>query len=287
MSELKSFEILGQLTLDEGKGGLARAVVSTPWSRAEIYLHGAHVTAFQKNGEPPLLFLSEAAEFAPGRPIRGGVPVIFPWFGPRDPLPAHGFARSTAWDLVETSALESGAVSLRLRLPGTDACVVEFLVTVGETLDMELSIRNTGSAEATFETCLHTYFQISAIDAISISGLGACVFHDKVAAITTTEVEEPLRIAGEVDRVYPGSTAALEIHDPGFRRTIHVGKSGSSSTVVWNPWIEKSSRLPDFGNEEYLQMVCVESGNIGDDAIVLPPGELAVLTVTLASKTAE
>jgi glucose-6-phosphate 1-epimerase len=286
MTDLKAYELPGRLTFDEGNGGLPRALVSTPWSRAEIYLQGAHVTGFQKTGEPPLLFLSGSAEFAQGKPIRGGVPVIFPWFGPREALPAHGFARTATWHVVESSVLDDGAVSLRLRLPGTGDCEVEFFVTVGETLIMELSVRNTADKEFAFETCLHSYFQISAIDAISISGLENGRYFDKVAGTTTVEGPAPLRIAGEVDRVYSGTSAAVEIRDPGFQRMIHVGKSGSRSTVVWNPWVEKSKSLSDFGDEDYRQMVCVESGNIGEDAVLLPPGEVARLTVTISSEAA-
>lgn len=284
MSPFKRFEIPGHVIFNEGKGGLPRALVTSRWSTAEIYLHGAHVTGFQKTGETPLLFLSEFGEFGRGKPIRGGVPVIFPWFGPRKQLPAHGFARTISWDLLESSLLDDGSVRLSFLLPSIGSYEVEFVVTVGETLIMELRVRNTGRLVANFESCLHTYFQVSSIDAISITGLEGARFFDKVANTTSVEGPTPLRIGEEVDRVYPGTTETVEILDPGHQRKIRIDKTGSKSAVVWNPWIEKSKRLPDFGDADYLQMVCVESGNIGEDAVILPPGEVAVLTVQIASE---
>lgn len=270
------------VTFAEGQGGLPKVLIETPWSSAEIYLHGAHVTHFQKNGETPLLFLSQASEFLAGKPIRGGVPIIFPWFGPREGLPSHGFARTAEWDLTARSVQPDGSVKLYFRLPTT--IDVEYCVTVGETLEMELRVRNTGEADYPFESCLHTYFQISAIDTIAITGLVGVTYLDKVTGATTVESISPIHIASEVDRVYQDTTTAVEIRDPGLQRRIRVEKSGSNSTVVWNPWIDKSQRMADFGDDEYLQMVCVESGNIAANKITLAPGELAVMKVVVISE---
>lgn len=277
-------EIPGSLTLVEGGGGLRKFLVETPHSIAEVYLHGAHVTRFEKKGEPPLLFMSEASEFNPEKPIRGGIPVIFPWFGPREGLPAHGYARAVEWHAEETLLLPDGSVSLRFRLPRLWRFDVEYLVTVGEKLTLELIVSNTDDVAADFETCLHTYFQVSDIDSISLTGLSNSEFLDKLTGEYQIESGPELQISGEVDRVYHRTTETVEIHDPGYQRKIRVEKSGSNSTVVWNPWIEKSIRMPDFGDTEYLRMVCVESGNVGLDKITLPPGEKSSLKVVLSSE---
>jgi D-hexose-6-phosphate mutarotase len=283
MSAPNSLEIPGHVRLTEGNGGLTKAVIETRWSSAVIYLHGAHVTGFQKKGEPPLLFMSGSSQFQASAPIRGGIPVIFPWFGPREGLPAHGFARAVAWDLVETALLDDGRAKLRFRLPPIDFYQVDYTVTVGETLSLELLVTNHADRDAIFETCLHTYFQISSINHISITGLTNTGFLDKVENAESLETSPSIRIASEVDRVYFDTTATVGIEDPGFGRTIRVEKSGSNSTVVWNPWIDKSQRMPDFGDDEYPQMVCVESGNVGKNHITLPSGETAVLKVELSS----
>jgi len=285
MSNSSNLEIPGHVSMSEGEGGLPKLVINSRWSSAEIYLHGAHVTRFQKNGEEPLLFMSAASEFAAGKPIRGGVPIIFPWFGGREGLPAHGFVRTMTWDLKEATLLPDGAVKLRFSLPAVESFAVEFLVTVAESLTMELVVTNTAAQDSTFETCYHTYFQVSAIDAISITGLSGASYVDKLANTTATETSAPIRFAAETERVYSDTTAAVEILDPGFGRKIRIDTEGSHNTVVWNPWIEKSKRMPDFGDDEYLQMVCVESGNIANNKITLQTGKRTVLKVEVSSES--
>lgn len=277
-----SLEIPDHLALLPGNGGLEKVRIDTRWSSAEIYLHGAHVTHFQKAREPPLLFLSESSEFAADRPIRGGVPIIFPWFGAREGHAAHGFARVTKWDLQETALLPDGAVRLAFRLPN-DSFQVAFIVTVGESLTMELMVQNTAESVATVETCLHTYFEIGDIDQVSVTGLAGTRYLDKVAGTTVTEGPQPIRISSEVDRVYLDTLVPVLIADAANHRSIRVAKSGSRSTVVWNPWIEKSARMPDFGDDEYRRMLCVESGNVVDNKLTLGPGESAAMTVEITS----
>jgi len=275
------FEIPGSVSLLTGKGGLPLIRVESANSTAEIYPLGAHITRFQRRNEPPLLFMSDASEFEVGKPIRGGVPVIFPWFGPRDGMPAHGFARSAVWDIRASQVLADGSVMIHFRLPTEDPFEVDYIVTVGDTLTMELTVTNTGSSDFNFESCLHTYFQIGDIHQISVTGLNGIRFLDSLIGKESTETAEAIRFTSEVDRVYQNTSDDVEIHDPALRRIIRVRKSGSKSTVVWNPWIAKSQRMPDFRDDEYLQMVCVESGNVKENAVVLRSGETSVLKVEI------
>ncbi len=269
------------------------AQVTTAWSSAEIYLQGAHVTRFQKKGEAPLLFVSQCSRFEEGQPIRGGIPIVFPWFGPREGLPQHGFARIKTWDLRAVMPAANGSVSLRFRLPDCPEAgtwppfTADYTVTIDAALTCALEVTNNSDAETfTFENCLHTYFEVSDISAISLRGLKGAVFTDKVAGYAPgVENAEALRITSEVDRVYLSTAAPVEIVDPQLRRSIQVEKEGSASTVVWNPWIAKSQQMPDFGNEEYLRMVCVESGNVALNQITLPPGETARLAVRLTTRS--
>ncbi len=281
---MKEHEIPGHVTLLEGRGLLTKVAVETAWSTAEIYLHGAHVTHFQKNGEPPLLFMSEASRFQADQPIRGGVPLIFPWFGGREGFPGHGLIRTAEWTLEETSVFGGGKVMLRFRLPPIDSMDLEYVVRVGETLSMELSVTHTGTGDAVFETCMHTYFQIGAIDTLAITGLKGAPYIDQLQPGDFVETADAIRISSEVDRIYYNTTAPVEIIDPTLRRKIRVSKSGSHSTVVWNPWIAKSKAMPDIGDDEYPHMVCVESGNVGPDKITLCSASRAILKVELSSE---
>jgi glucose-6-phosphate 1-epimerase len=292
-NSLRKYEISGHIAIGSDNGGLPKINITTKASTAEIYLHGAHVTGFQKNGEPPLLFMSTKSHFAAGQPIRGGVPICFPWFGNRDGEPSHGFARITEWQLVKTAATPDGAVTLTFALPqipGRDAWKslrTEFIITVADTLTMELIAAN-DSCDGTFEieNCLHTYFHVGDIDAVSISGLQSAPFDDFAAGANGArkmENDPVLRITKETNRVYPNNASTVEIRDERLKRTIRVEKFNSQSTVVWNPWT--TQKLPDdFDPPEHKQMVCVESGNVKQNKISLEPGKSAALKVVLRSQ---
>jgi glucose-6-phosphate 1-epimerase len=290
---MKQHEISGRVAIMAGNGGLPKIVVTTKFSNAEIYLHGAHITGFQKNGEPPLIFMSAKSYFAPDKAIRGGVPICFPWFGNRDGEPSHGFARITEWQLVKASAAASDdAVTLQFALPeilGREAWEnlrTEFVVTVSETLTMELIATNDGCDETLeIENCLHTYFHVGDIGEVSINGLHGAHYLDNAAGGNgelKTQAESPLRIAKETNRLYLDTTSTVEIRDENLGRVICVEKSGSHSTVVWNPWT--TQKLPDdFDPAEHKHMVCVESGNVKQNKISLAPGKTSALKVILSS----
>ena len=290
---LRKLEIPGRTTFATGNGGLPKINITTPRSAAEIYLHGAHVTHFQKTGERPLLFLSARSQFVPGQSIRGGVPICFPWFGPRENAGVHGFARITAWSLEATASLPDGGVTLRFRLPPTDAGSAwppfdaAFAVTVTDRLTMELATANRSpDRPLEFENCLHTYFAVGDISAVSLAGLETKLFDDFAHGAGGVRKEgdpSPLRITQETNRVYFDHAGAVEIHDDVLRRTIRVVKENSSSTVVWNPWT--TQKLPDdFDPAEYRRMVCVESGNVKQNKLMLPPGQTITLKVVLSSQ---
>jgi glucose-6-phosphate 1-epimerase len=283
---------LGRVTFLDGQNEMPMLEVTTPWSTAELYLHGAHVTQFKKQDEAPLLFMSQCSRFEAERPIRGGVPVIFPWFGPREGLSQHGFARLKPWDLKEVVSAPDGSVSVRLQLPDCPeasafpAFTLEYLVTVNQWLSLSLRVTNNSPQdEFTFDDCLHTYFEVGDATAISITGLKGVSYLDHVAGHTPkTETDEAIRIASEVDRMYLNTTDAVQILDPRLGRKVLIEKQCSASTVVWNPWIAKAHQMPDFGNDEYERMVCVESGNVGPNRRTLAPGQSSMLTVKLSSQ---
>jgi len=289
------FGIPGHMNVVKGQGGLPMLRVDTEWSSAEIYLHGAHVTRFQKKNESPLLWLSQESKFDDRSAIRGGIPVVFPWFGPREGLGQHGFARVKTWELKEFAPAPDGSVSLRFRLPDCPEASAfgpfnaDYIVTVSDSLKLELVVTNKSRTdEFVFENCLHTYFEIGDICTVSISGLKGATYLDKVANfVEKTETNEAIHINSEVDRIYLNTQGAIEISDGRLGRKIRVEKQSSLSTVIWNPWIAKAQQMPDFGNEEYERMVCVESGNVGSNQIRLPPGETSRLTVKLTSGPAQ
>jgi glucose-6-phosphate 1-epimerase len=280
----------GIICLERGRGGLRRVVVITDAAAGEVYLHGAHVTHYQpRSVEHPVLFLSSESRFEPGEPIRGGVPICFPWFGPKAGdanAPMHGFARTREWSLVSTKRIDDRSAAVTLELRSDDETrrqwphdfVARYMVTVGPVLEMALEVTNTSrGGPFTFQEALHTYFSVADARQVSISGLQNTRYFDKVAEAEETQGAEPIRFTGETDRVYQDTTTNCVIDDPVWRRRLITEKAGSRTTVVWNPWIEKAKQLPDFGDEEWRSMACVETANAGSTPVVLNPGESHVI----------
>jgi glucose-6-phosphate 1-epimerase len=289
MQNLRQFEKPGVVEVRQGAGGLAKLVVTTRRSCGEIYLQGAQVTGFAQTGAHPLLFVSQGSRFAPGKAIRGGFPIWFPWFGARAGNVAHGVARITEWDLVAVSADPEDGAIIRLRLPqerltGSWAGLrAECQLTLAGSLEVELLVVNASDEEVIeFESCLHTYFAVSDIEAVALTGLKDAQYIDHLKTEELcTQSTEWLQIHSQTDRTYVHTTSTVEIQDPGYGRSIRVEKQGSASTVVWNPWTTQV--LADLGPGEYRRLVCVESGNVGLDRISLPPKETARLQVRIES----
>jgi glucose-6-phosphate 1-epimerase len=283
---------LGRVNFLDGQNDMPMLEVVTPWSQAEIYLHGAHVTQFRKKDDAPLLFLSQCSRFEAERPIRGGIPIIFPWFGPREGMGQHGFARVKDWELKEVVCLPDGSVGVQFHLPDCAEASAyppfsaDYRVTVNQALTLALNVKNESQEdEFELENCLHTYFEVGDVTAISVTGLKGVTYLDQVAGFAQkVETNEAIRFASEVDRMYLNTPDTVEIHDPRLGRKVLIEKRGSVSTVVWNPWIAKAHQMPDFGNDEYERMVCVESGNVGPNGLKLAPGQTATLTVKLSSQ---
>jgi glucose-6-phosphate 1-epimerase len=287
------FDIPDALRLESAPGGLAHATISTLAAEASIYLQGAHVAHWTPRGQRPVLFLSPRSLFVTGKAIRGGVPIIFPWFGARSdgkPGPQHGFARTTDWTLEETRLRDDGGVEIALALHpsdttrglGYDAFETRLRVTIGRELEMQMETHNTASEPVTYEQAFHSYFAIGDIRQVSVSGLEGTTYIDKTDGFKHKKLgNEPLRIAKETDQVHLNTEATCVIQDPAWQRRIIIGKAGSHSTVVWNPWIEKTKELSDMEPDGWRGMLCVETANASDNALHLEPGGSHILAVSI------
>lgn len=286
------------VTFVPGPGGLVFVEVDNRHARARLCLQGAQLTHWQPHDQAhPVLWLSAAARYIPGKAIRGGIPVCWPWFGaatagaaaPTPTGPAHGFVRTQAWQFDGAQALADGATRLSLSVADNAetralwpaAFALELRVTVGRALDLELVSRNTGAVSLRISEALHTYFRVGDIGAVTVHGLAGAGYFDAAAAAAGepapherpagSPASDPIGFAGEVDRVYD-HRGPCRIDDPRLGRRIHVATSGSASTVVWNPWDAKAVRLGDLGEHGWREMVCVESGNARAHGVHLAPG---------------
>jgi len=283
------FTIPGVLAFSQTEQGLIRANITTPACTAEFYLQGAQITQWQPTGQQPVLFLSERSFFTSSKAIRGGIPIIFPWFGtrtatpddPRTDGPSHGFARISEWTLA-FAALAGDDLHLTLTLGasdtsrslGYDQFALAYEITLGVELNVKLTVTNQGSKPLHFEEAFHTYFSIGDSQQVSIIGLSDTEYLDKIDDFKRKRQTDPLlKLTGETDRPYLDTLVPVNIDDPVLRRRITVDKAESKSTVVWNPWSTLTATLPDMSPDCWLTMVCIETANVATNAITLASGE--------------
>ena len=284
----------GHLEFAEGKGGLTVITVDNQYASATISLYGAHVLSFQPKGEKELLWMSENSFFEAGKPIRGGIPVCFPWFGPHaddSTKPQHGFARLLEWEVTETATMENGATLIRLSLHHSVATIplwphafsAVLAIIVGESLDVKLSVTNSGPVNLEYSDALHTYLNVSDISKINIDGLGNTSYNNGVTRDLKIQEEGLLAIDKETNRRYINHSEDCIISDSGFNRKIRVSKTGSKVTVVWNPGADIAKTIPDMADDGYKTFVCVEAVNLYPDIdlVKLAPGESFSMSTTV------
>ncbi len=276
------------------RGGLRFIAIANDQATATLCVQGAHLTHWQPRAEAePVLFLAEKVRYLRGKPIRGGIPLCWPWFGPSGidkSLPSHGFARNLDWLPGEQVLLASGATRLSLRLVDSEATralwphrfSLEYSITVGTELDVELRTTNTGEAPFVISEALHTYFRIGDIAAVEVRGLAGTEYHDSAAGGVLRREPGAIAFDGEVDRVFVDTEANCTLVDAQLGRRIEIGKLGSRSTVIWNPGEHKAAQFADLGADPatrlgWRQMVCVETANALRNAIELAPGATAVI----------
>ncbi|GGG67570.1 D-hexose-6-phosphate mutarotase [Edaphobacter dinghuensis] len=287
------FAIPGVLAFHQTPSGLIYADVTTPHATATIYLQGAHLTAWQPAGEQPVLFLSRKSDFEQGKPIRGGAPIAFPWFANRHDGkagPSHGFARIQDWtlafaalageDLHLTFTLAPTAMSREL---GFDNFRLAYRLVIGRTLTMQLAVANDAATPLVFEEALHTYYAVDDIHEVTVTGLEPTPFIDKTDAMREKPAAHaPLSFTGPTDRVYQNTAVTCVLHDGAGRRRITVAKTNSNTTVVFNPW----KAMADMGEDEWHEMLCVETVNAAANTVTLAPGEThAMQAVVSVEKT--
>lgn len=266
-------------------GSLPRLSISNARATSEVYFQGAHITAWRPaHARSAVLWTSRRSLFEPGKAIRGGVPICFPWFGANEQAPSapiHGFARIRPWTLVAAEEAASGTVTLEMELAGEALSphwphrfALRYRIAIGTDLRMELDVHNSGAAPFAFEEALHTYVAVKDVRGVTLTGLEGIDYLDKVAGFERrAQGAEPVRFTGETDRIYIDTRAACVLRDPERRRELTISKTGSDATVLWNPWINKARAMPDFGDEEWPEMVCVETCNANVHARTLAPGE--------------
>ncbi len=248
---------------------------------------GAQVLSWHREGRD-VLWTASQPEYAPEKPVRGGIPVVFPWFGDHtdDALPAHGFARTLEWTLSEaapdTSITLSCGDNEKTRTLWPHAFGMSLRIALDDGLLLTWTIENTGPTAWSCEQALHTYYSVGDIHSASLEGLEGVSWTEHARAPEPEwDPDAPIRFRAETDRVFQGVPPVLRILAPALRRTIEITAAEARSCIVWNPWPEKTARLSQMAPDDWERFVCVESANVKERAIRIEPGERHVFSMRI------
>ena len=280
--------------------------INNEQATATVFIQGAQVTHFQPRNAAPILWSSDHCQYRTGQPIRGGIPICWPWFGDLDRNPTavqqhvqtdsvappnHGFVRNQDWQCDEISIVDADTTRVVFSLAISDndeplwphACDLKLIITISSELTVDLSVTNKSLDTLHFTSALHSYFSVNTIENVKISGLDGSSYIDCLDDWQRKKQLGPLSISQETDRIYVTEQSTISIEEA-KRPSIVLDAKGSNSTVVWNPWIEKSKRLSDYGDLDYQHMLCIETANVLDDSVALGPNQQHSLAVSISAK---
>lgn len=287
-----TFGIEGKVKFAKMENDLVYLNITNKYADAKISLYGAHMMSFRPRNSEEILWMSPKSNFQIGQPIRGGIPVCFPWFGPHISdlaKPQHGFGRLMYWDLVETAAKPCGETLVRLQLCSSketkaywphDFCA-ELTVVIGQKLDISLKVTNQSDESMDYTCALHSYYNLSSIENSTITGLLGASYHSQLEPGEFIQESPKIEIVKAETRHYHNTDATCTIEDTLFKRKIRIEKAGSRITTVWNPGKETCATINDMPDDAYLHFVCVEAVNAFDDVIKLAQGNSHTTTAII------
>jgi glucose-6-phosphate 1-epimerase len=257
-------------------------------AQATVLLHGAHIVSWIPAGDQERLYLSPHAEAGAGKAVRGGVPVIFPQFNQRGPLPRHGLARNRAWRWVDGTVRAGAAIGVlqlsddeHTRAIWPHAFEAELtLVLQGLQLDIELAITNTGDRPFDFSAALHSYFLLDDLRRARLKGLFGVAYEDMLTGGRQHQEFDPQSFVGEIDRVYHDVPGPLTLITAAGH--LQIASEGFDDAVVWNPGPGQAAAMPDLPNDDWLRFLCVEAAQI-NQPVTLAPGQEWVARQSMAA----
>jgi glucose-6-phosphate 1-epimerase len=274
------------------ENGFRTLEIANDAATAKIALQGAQVFDYARTGEPGLLWTSPSAFFENGRKLRGGIPVCWPWFGTdteRPERPQHGFVRTALWTLASVEESDPGLTVVTLTLDHTQVeqsfwpfdFRLTLRVSVSNMLTVSLTTENLGTLSFEITEALHTYLSVGDVTAVHLVGLEGTTYADATDGFMLKSSSQHLAVTRETDRVYLDTDAIVTVRDDRLERSIIVDKTGSYSTVVWNPWIAKAKTMKDFPDNGYESMICVETANALKNDVLIEPGASHTISQTL------
>ena len=289
--------VYGAARVEAGNGGLPKISIETKLCRAEVYVYGAQVTSWKPAGCDEVIFVSSKSHWERGKAIRGGIPVCFPWFRAKpddSQAPMHGFVRTKEWKVESTRREADESVTLLLSTESDEESRrwwphefrLQYRMKFGKRLELELKMENRGSSALRFQEALHTYFSVGNVEQARVRGLDGVRYLDNREGNKEKVQQGDLVLTKWTDNAYLDATGTAEIVDASLKRRLVTEKSGSVSTIVWNPWSDGAATLADFGADEWPGMLCVEGGNVLGQAVELAAGGSHSMRITLSVASA-
>ncbi|MEQ9564949.1 MAG: hypothetical protein RLN85_03895, partial [Pseudomonadales bacterium] len=172
-----------------GKNGQPAIELIFGNASALVYLQGAHVASWKPAGATEMLWVSKTASYVPGKAIRGGIPICWPWFGgywgEQPDRAQHGFARIADFELVDFEATDIFSRA-RLRMVSdapypewSNQLALEVEIVLSDGLGIELITTNISDEMVEVGAALHTYLRVSDVTRVQIPELRGLRYRDK------------------------------------------------------------------------------------------------------------
>lgn len=264
-------------------GELPIIVINHHIGFAAIAFQGAHLLTWQPSTETnPVLWLSPKSSFEHKKPIRGGIPICWPWFCDKYKTdPFHGFARISTWELSDYQENQNSFQLLftlvdneetRTIWPFSFKLLASFIFSFDECI---LKLESLGEFKNT--AALHTYFNIADINKVSILGTGK-QYDDSVHGGLKELGDCHLTINKEIGAIFTNPETMTTLLDEQIQRRIQISHFNNSNVVIWNPWIKRSKNISDLPDNAYKTMLCIETACIDKlmESTKSYPGKLGV-----------
>jgi glucose-6-phosphate 1-epimerase len=264
---------------------------SSPNTTATILKYGATVISWKVNNAEQL-WLSEGAKLDATKPVRGGIPLVFPVFGKSEEagfnsLPQHGFARNSTWEFLGQTKANPPTVQFALSPEqanpdiyskwdnGDNDFTLFLTITLNDdNLTTNIEVTNSDSKPWKFNWLFHTYLRVAEIEDTLVNNLPGEECYDQMIGESYTEAHPAIDFSEELDRIYKNVSTEKILQVIELGKVVHnVKRVNLPDVVVWNPWIEKSKGMGDFEPKSgFHNMVCIEPGHV-HDFVELKPGE--------------
>jgi len=217
-------------------------------TRAKIApARGGLVTSFSVDNVE-ILYLDRATFNDITQNVRGGIPLLFPNAGPLHgslyPLPRHGFARNTAWNIKEQN---QNSITLQLKSGGNTRAIYPFDFTLelnvavsGNQLTHNMTVTNMGDRPMPAAYGIHPYFKITQPEKLLMAANIAGFNPGEIDWMA--EFDKSFPNPGRIQVRMPGRDVTIE-NDPALFRFVRIWHLAGKDFICVEPWTRDNYAL--------------------------------------------